>query len=174
MMRIMARRIAGRRRFSNPPARRKFVWARSVTGEFAAIGTVTSSNLLAAFETAYGANLIGATVARIRGVISVRPDATGADTTVIVGAKVKDASDTTLTGPNANPHDDWMMFEPFLMSAAVTGITQTQTALTREVDIKAMRKLDEIGQQLTIVADQSGTETASELAWCLSIGLLLP
>jgi hypothetical protein len=170
----MAGRAMPQRRSVARTQRRKFVWARSLTGELAAIGTVTESNLLADFETRYGANLIGATVARIRGVIAVRPDATPADTTVVVGVRVGSDTDTVLTGPTAQPYEDWMLWEPFILAATGTGVTQTQTAMTRVVDVKSMRKLEEIGEELHIVASQTGTETATELGWALSIGLLLP
>jgi len=139
-----------------------------------AVGTVTTNNLLTSFEAAYGANLIGATVARIRGVIQVVPDATIAETTLLVGVRVAGAGDTTLTGPGANPYEDWMLFEPFMLAPSNASFTLTDTHMQRVIDVKSMRKLEEIGQELRLVASQTGTETATELGWALSIGLLLP
>jgi len=172
----MARRIAGRRPARmTVPQRRKFVWARSAPGGLTAIGTTTAANLLAQFETAYGANLIGATVVRIRGLLIVEPPATAADHQLVIGVKVTEGAagaQATISGPLEAPNDDWMLYEPFMTSATPTGYSQSLDPLRRVIDVKSSRKIEEMGQQLTIAADAD--VTSWELSWHLSVGLLLP
>jgi len=149
------------------------VWARSNV-DLGAVGTVTNASLLDNFYTTMGVDSIpGLTVARIRGVLIVRPDATPVDHTVVFGVRVA-GSDSVTTGPLVNPYEDWMLWEPFMLAGAVTGLTQTDANYTRVIDVKAQRKLEEIGEVLRMNVSQSLTETATEVGWSLSIGLLLP
>jgi hypothetical protein len=170
---MATRRVAGRRNFRGAQ-RRKFVWARSDPGGLAAVGTVLSANLLAGFETALGGQLIGATVARIRGVIICEPPATAADHRLVVAVKIGSGAATAVdAGPIVAPYEDWLMYEPFMTGPTPTGYTAYgMGTFNRTVDVKSMRKFEELGQELTIVAD--GDVGTWELSWHLSIGLLLP
>jgi len=169
----MARTIAGRRSIrQSVPQRRKFVWARAEETAVAVPTTGIQLNLLAQFEAASGANLIGATVARIRGVLVGSPQATG-DSELVVAARVSAAAATTAgLGPEDSPYLDWMMWEPLIvMDSNVVDTTGSSVSVNRIVDIKAMRRLEEINEQLTLWVQ--GT-AAWDLSFNLSVGLLLP
>jgi hypothetical protein len=152
------------------------VWARSSGAQTLGAAGVGRLNLLAAFETLYGAQLIGCTVMRIRGVINTASPglAAGAGNWGRMAAKVEAVQAAPLTagdGPFTSEHDDWMMFEPFVHIGAVAA-TQCDG---RVIDVKSARKLDELGQELTLWTEaRAGNPVSFTWAWDLSIGLKLP
>jgi len=163
---------SGRRFAGRTPQRRKFVWARAEETAIAVGTGGIALNLLAQFEAASGANLIGATVARIRGVIVGSPQAAG-DSELVVAARISAAGATvTGLGPQDSPYLDWMMWEPLIaMDSNTIDTTGSSVSVNRLIDIKAMRRLEEINEQLTLWPQ--GT-AAWDLSFNLSIGLLLP
>lgn len=153
---------------------RKSVWARTSGQQALGIGTQFSVNLLAGFETDYGANLIGSTVVRIRGLMSSRvtTSVSAVADELRVGVRVSNVNETAaLGGPVDNPHEDWMLWEPFYAFAVGEGGGGVH--LDRVIDVRSMRKMDEINQQLTLFAE-SFTAAAHELVWSLSVLLKLP
>lgn len=162
------------------------MWARSFNGgtsisssvspAFSAPGTF---NLLQTFETNYGANLIGITIMRIRGQYAIL----GANTDTVsvrAGIRVGDGADFTtvsadedLFNPatNGGAFADWMSFETM---GSTPGFV-SQDAQYRMVDVRSMRKIDELGQQLGLqVSGRSDLAEAFTWAYDLSILVALP
>lgn len=147
------------------------VWARSSTSQALASNVDFSANLLAGFETAYDANLIGATVIRIRGLIAAEVTTVDAVWDELrFGARVgSSVDDAAVVNPTSVPHEDWMLWEPF----GAFAVGNEGGAAIRVIDVKAMRKIEEIDQQLTMTV--SGFTTAAwQFGWSLSILLKLP
>jgi len=76
------------------------------------------------------------------------------------------------SGPNGAPYEDWMLWEPFISTTA-SGESYGEPAGQRVIDVKSMRKLEEINEQLTLWVDGTATVTFQFRA-ALSILLLLP
>lgn len=156
--------MVARRRVSRG-TRRKLVWARHAEEQFTVpTATFNALNLLGTFETAYGANLIGCTVVRIR----LRWSAFIADTTgqpvAGLGVRVADEADITTSapadplGPLSDLHADWMAWDTTLMTVLQGGTTNPSLAgplASRYLDVKAMRKFDELGQGVYAVFEHT-------------------
>lgn len=153
--------MAGRRVSRGTPARRKLVWARIAEEQFSvAAGEFNGLNLLNQFETAYGANLIGCTVVRIR----LRYSAFIADTTgqpvAAMGVRVADDANITSAiatdplGPLNDLHADWMMWDTTHASLVQPAASTNEgPLLSRYMDIKSMRKFEELGQGIYALFD---------------------
>jgi len=131
--------------------RRKMVWARSqTTGVTVPTVDGIQLNLLSNFETEYGANLIGATVVRIRGAVVLAPQVAGNSSAIFAVRVSNDADATAGGGPFDSPYADWMAFEPFVTVDSGTLDPTGDSPLTgRLIDVRAQRKLEEINEQLT-------------------------
>ena len=146
--------------------RRKLVWARSITSNLVLAGNGTTNDpLLADFQTTYGAQLIGCTVVRIRGwlkVSSTLPE----DEFVVVGIRVITDTETlpAAAGPIVDPHADWMYYD-VLQEGSLDG--------GRYFDVKAMRKIDELGQGLSMIFEHAGA-TATNIDLVVSVLVALP
>lgn len=169
--------MATRRRTGSSTTRRKLVWARhSTTGATVSTVLPIKVNLLDQFETRYGANLLGATVTRIRGLIvcgnNISPSATGQ---LKFAARIGAASEVggDLNDPVTQPYLDWMLWEPFsYLSLPDTPQTVDSMALSRVIDVKSQRRLEELDQELQMWVAASSTTFA--FSWDLSILLKLP
>lgn len=194
----------GRRRSFRSPLprrpRRKLIWARYAQGVVVNPGGTFQGLPLNNFETLYGANLIGATVFRIRGVISAtlvgptNPVGAQAYAAVRCGMRVTDHSDINQTDYQVGAmylnqaHADWFMFEPFMLDNAGTIAANTDEVDTtaaseiRHVDVKARRRIDELEQSLEFLvgAPAPGSTAPPEntsgarIRWDLSILVALP
>lgn len=182
----MRRRYSGR---STPS--RKFVWARAsgTLSPAAAVGGVppfappVATDLLAPFEAAYGASLIGCTIVRIRGAIQMI-DTPAADTRVRVTVNVGSATEVAraqLASDNAYDAStaalDYMVHEPFILPNSSSGL-DSGDPLGRMIDVKSMRKIEEMGDALILRASASSLVAAAsgdfDLMYDLSIGIKLP
>lgn len=180
--------------------RRKLVWARmapamtSLTGVNAAAGgAVESQDLLTDFRTQMGitAGPVGLTVMRIRMHISwVSPilatEAAGTAIGVYYGIKVADLTDLTSQettelpgrGPQIDKHVDWMAWGRVPMKNV--GYSAAGAVLNgagwEEVDVRSMRKLDELGQTLGlwVQATNSAGTTVSGVTVSTSVLVALP
>lgn len=151
------------------------MWARSTNIETVVPVAGSKLNLLAQFETDYGANLIGATVTRVRGLITASPNVSTAASNLVVAARVSnDAELAAGSGPIDQPHLDWSMWEPFIFRFG--GITQVDANRTfdfsRVVDVKSQRKVEEVNEEFAIWLQPTGQ--AWTVSWQLSILLKLP
>jgi len=133
---------------------------------------------------AYGAALIGCTVVRIRGYLQVSETAAGNGSLVRVGFYIGDANDV-VRGPNANDNafdsnsvgKDYFGFEPMLAPgpAANDNTALGSEVSARLIDIRAMRKLEEVSQRLIMdVSGRSSTANAFTVNADVSILLMLP
>lgn len=162
----MARTTRSRSRISRGP-RRKLVWARHASSVLVNEGGLLSIFPLSAFEGTYGAQLIGSTVMRVRGVICVALFGSSAGTpangAIRVAARITDHADLAgqdytigaLYGNQAQA--DWFMFEPFLLDnggAALNGTEEgdmTSASEIRHIDVRARRKFQELDQTVEML-----------------------
>ena len=169
--------VTKRRTGSSIRSQRKVVWARhSLTGATIASGVPVKVNLLDQFETAYGANLLGATITRIRGVIvagnNISPTATGQ---LLLAARIGASSEVSADANDGvtQPYLDWMLWEPLVYQALPADPqTSDSVALSRIIDVKSQRRLEELNQELQMWIAASSTSFA--YSWNLSILLKLP
>lgn len=162
----MARmRRAARVSRGTSPAR-KWVWARDtgIAQTIAANGEIFV-DLLAPFEAEYGADLLGATVMRIRG--SIKGDQSTTWAARIMTQSTFASLVSGVNGPRFDVHADWFWFQPYF-----TAVTQGETP-QMEVDNKAARKLDELGQSLLLAVSNESSAIAT-VSYNLSVGVKLP
>ncbi len=121
-----------------------------------------------------GADLVGATIVRVRGLVSVHTAVTtnvgGALLGGIIQTDVSTAVDPANEGPNAKPFADWFLWEPFYEFAHQGGV-----GTERMLDVKSSRRVEELDEEafLYIAAPPSNTGDVNVVA-NLSIGLKLP
>lgn len=186
-----------RTRSSRPRApRRKLVWARNAMGVVVNSGGTFSHFPLAQFEGTFGAQLIGCTIMRIRGVASaalVGASVGEAFAAVRLAARITDHADLAPTdyaigamfGNQAQA--DWFMFEPFMLdNSGVTlaneEVDTTSASEIRQIDVRARRKFEELDQTLEILvgapapaSTQPPFNTAGvRVRWDLSYLIALP
>jgi len=130
-------------------------------------------NLLEDFETALGSQVIGATVGRVKMTVAWDTTTTSAalDSLVlgiIVAPSTMDPGVDLI--PLTEPHLDWMYWSkrfPFEEAKGVSG------SFMWELDVKAMRKLEELGETLWL-AVQLGPIMAGTVAFGSSVLILMP
>lgn len=161
-----------RRHRSNPPVRRKRVWAREFNSIPSGSGAPITGALdvLSDFRDLMGADTVGTTVAAVKGRIL----ATGGSATsvgdppgFIVGLRVGSTLSPPQDGPRGEPGADWMyvdtVFSPFVDSNP------------NRIDAGAQRKVDEIGRTLYLCYDRrDATGDEVFLHYDISVLLLLP
>lgn len=126
--------------------------------------------MLSGFETAYGAQLIGCTIARVRLDLTVlTPTAPGG---LLYGVRVADVDQATdlavapTYGPGSRPHLDWMAWG--------TVLTESSSArAVKEVDVRSMRKVEELGETLVLSVENAGVDS---ITWggAISVLVMLP
>lgn len=146
---------------------RKLVWARNITGPntgdtryFPLVGFYAASGLL---------KVPGVTVVRMRGMIYVNAVAGVVGGLGVLGARVTDAADVVApiatTNVGTDVHNDWLMFMPFAVPSATA---DDPDFVATEFDVKSSRKIEEVGQDLSIFVDVAPTTT-----WALVVSVLL-
>lgn len=119
-----------------------------------------SQDLLQTFRTQMGitAGPVGLTVMRMRFHISSFNYPSVNVPQMVLGVRVMDLTeaaaaeiDASPWSPTTNPHDDWMCFEPFGGAAWQGNTAGTNTIVDHYVDVRSMRKLDELGQTLVAI-----------------------
>lgn len=180
----MARTVRRTSRSPQRANRRKFVWARNFNST-AITGDAVGTDLLSEFETAYGAQLIGCTITRIRGYFF----AWGSNTAAEAQDAYRMGIRVTTGFLELNPLDqdnspwnddwaDWMAWEPFATVPALAGAQLLGDGVlnARMIDVRAQRRLDELGQRLVLL--HGGAPAAPTITWGvgwdLSIGIKLP
>lgn len=170
-----------RRRFfrRSRSARRKLVWNHSLDTE---TGTTTfgSFDVLSDFRTLMGisSNLPGATIARIRGAAQYIYDPNVAATSLsgtYMGFVVGDIG-ITPAFPLAQPNADWMYREWFPDSQPGQVIDPAAGPAMSSVliDVKAMRKMQEVGQTLFFTWVRTSTPNVTQLTLACSVLMMLP
>lgn len=158
---------------------RKFVWVRRQLFQGPASNVETGTDLLSTFETAYGAQLIGCTIVRIRGLMFAFTDeAAGAVDSFRMAARVTSGNvDISTAVPDLTPftdeNADWMLYEPFIN---FTGNTDGHVGNIRYVDNQSSRKIEELGERFVMF--HGSNPAAPTVQWGygydLSIGIKLP
>lgn len=167
-----------------PPARRKRVWARFVDSNAALSELEYTYDMLSDFRTSAGINLNlpGVTIGRIRIKIQVRFDfsvtpgdaASGVTVGVYTqsqqssGGRLSSASDLT---------DDYLYWAWHPVSENVPTTIAAMAAdvmFAFEVDSRAMRKMDEIGQGLFLNVQSTAATEIDTICVVGSVLLLLP
>lgn len=155
------------------------MWARVAGAITLSPGGFSRGDLLADFQTTYGAQLIGATLVRVRGIMACQTSAATTDFQGVrwaaaveqnPGAAAMAAGD----GPFTGDHKDWMVFEPFAVAGAgQIGVNQDPAG--RVIDVKSMRRIEELNEEFFYAAEaDAGNTAAVTLYFDLSIGIKLP
>lgn len=161
--------------------RRKFVWNR-VWGTLSPSSdpaTPIGVDLLADFRNTAGASTIGATVMRVRGLISPTGQGTVPNAASTHGFLIDSVNEDPLERDNMpvnRPEEDWLGWLPWNASLGTVPsepATWNAQGSPWAVDIKAARKLEEVGQTLWMFMD-APTEGQYFVYYNLSIGLKLP
>lgn len=185
-----------RRRARVTTAARKLVWARTAGGVVVNTGGLLSVFPLSQFEGSYGAQLIGCTIMRTRGVISaalVGASVGESFAAVRFACRITDHADLAaqdyaigaMYGNQAQA--DWFIFEPFMLdnsgiSTANEEVDTTSASEIRLIDVKARRRFQELDQvaELLIGAPAPASTTppantaAVRIRWDLSFLIALP
>lgn len=177
--------MARNRRFRSTTPRRRMFWAQQNVMQ-----TTTGSqpignqplNLLGEFEDEYGADLFGFTVTRIRGHLTFAFDQTDVverhdpSYGIRVSSEAQTATTNTNlerlgTAPVEDPHADWMwVYNDTLYTNLNTGWMYAQYKV--DVDIKAQRRLDELGQSLYLFSAWGGSDFTSFVNVFISLRIL--
>lgn len=170
----MARRQSrGRSRGMANQVQRKWIWARSNGSGIINAEAPLNIDLLGEFQEQYGAQLLGATVMRVRADVIVGSQAV-TEGTVLCGVRVYTENDlASEEGPLTNPHADWMTYKA---SQLVTeeGLFGQFSIERYELDVKSARKIEELGQGLMISWEHDVVATAVPVRWTVSVGAKLP
>lgn len=164
------------------PRRRKSIWVRFNSGSIAlgAANNAVNLDLLGNYKTAFGTPPVGATVGRIRFDINV--SLTTAADPVFIGVRVADFNDQVqldtdaeevATGPVANPSSDWLYWRCLFPNHGADAVTGVANTATYELDMRAMRRLDEPGMSVFCCLAKS-LATTPTVAFAASTLLLLP
>jgi hypothetical protein len=173
---------------TSSPAKRKIIFAR---GEFSGTnqggGFTSRFEPLALFENGYGAQLLGATIMGIRGVVSTRNRSTVTTTIQAFNygfiVEKAEASDLQTTSPTTSPVSNdrfgqWLWWEgwhTFPALAAVVGDSATCDVYRHHFQVRARRKLAQLEDTLFFVCS-SPTVAGGNLDWGLqySVAVALP
>lgn len=156
--------MATRNRRSRTAPRRRLFWAQTNTvfnaGPTAAPVPMAPLDLLTGFQEDYGADLFGFTITRIRGLIRFAYDNTDvverhdasfgirvADERAVLNSDGSEVDQINLS-PSGDPHADWMWIYNDTHYTATAATSSTYPQYLREIDIKAQRRLDELGRSL--------------------------
>lgn len=171
--------------------RRKVVFARYITTlSNQTAGTAITFVPLADFETEYGAQLLGATIVRIRGTITVRNRGQVTASPLAdfaYGLMVSDIQVQDMAAQHPNPgfqtaNNDrfasWMWIESFHIPtpiATVVGDAALNPWVQRDFDVRAKRVLRQLEDQL-ILGIWPGTAATNNLdiGIAMSIAVALP
>ena len=146
--------------------RRKSVWATHfvASSSVASGAKLTATNLLADIQTA-GSSTLGATIARVHLSFFVNFVDTDTSPGVFMGLLVHDSQGASAIDPSTNFFDDWMWHKLVTPGTAITAAPQPINAPTSvtcgwEFDIRAKRRLHQMGDNFYLVAQNSGLQAA--------------
>lgn len=158
--------MASRRPTRGP--RRKLIWARMAPAmtAMANVGVASqwteSQDLLQTFRTQAGitAGPVGLTVMRMRFAVTSQDVPSDIFGQLVIGVRVMDTqeavqaeADATAFSPVTDPHADWMCYEPIGFPANSTRTaTPPLKIVDHHIDVRSMRKFEELGQTLVLVA----------------------
>lgn len=168
-------------------SKRKLVWAR--TGSTAAALPAGASaqviDVLENFRANMGIllGLPGVTIMRVR-VDAFAANLTAGGFPFWLGLKTMDRTTfTELLGDatarlNASPqrdlHSDWMMWKACYPNHGSDATTGVPNATTVEIDVRSMRKMDELGETCTAFMSKEVSTAGYTVHWSSSVLLALP
>lgn len=76
--------------------------------------------------------------------------------------------------PQTDPHNDWMMYEPLYPNHGADPVTGVPNAATFDIDVKSMRKADELGETLGLVISKPASVAGFSVTWSSSVLVALP
>jgi hypothetical protein len=123
------------------------------------------------------ANMPGCTIVRVRGSVQVEYAAAGSfDHTSGIGHGIYvDTVTSTAAIPLGLPNEDWAFWEWWPISRTNSkGPTNTDRIVSTPIDMRAMRKVEEVQQTAFYVWEVTGPVSTAEVNVILSIGLKLP
>lgn len=174
-MRRRSFRLSPRRGGSS---KRKVVWSRATFQlQTTVAAPVAAINILAPFETDLGAQVIGATVARVRlqGFVFSN-EVAGTLTTPAAGLlRTTQTEILASSNPAVSPgrHQDWFYFNaPALDGGFAVAPLDNINFHRFEHDVKSMRKIDELGDTIFFVAGQDPAN-AGEKTWRVQTSMLI-
>lgn len=165
--------------------RRKFIWARKAgRGIINAPDTEPPGlnlDCLDDFKAAYGADLLGATLVRVRGQILVHiPDQAAMQAgLVVVGMRTytesPDGDVVDEETPLDQPYGDWLMYQPSIIwkGRQLVDPTNCYAVHRYDVDIKSSRRFEELGDGLLLSASHDVVGVTGQLVYNLSFGIKL-
>lgn len=110
---------------------------------------------------------------RVRGTLFWNTDNASLDGVAGVAgmAVMEQNSISTEEGPLTSPHRDWMAYQSTILDSITPGnyLVDRQT-----IDVKASRKMEELGQTLVLSLEHDAAATAVTVKHVLSVGLKLP
>lgn len=168
-------------------SRRKLVWAR--TGVQTIVLPAAASGLgydpLAPFRIDMGIlrNLPGTTVARVR-ISTFAGSLTSGTFPIWLGLRKATFNEVTEIGtdaafalnnaPQRAETDDWMLWDAMYPNHGADVTTGLPNACTYEYDVKSMRKLDEAGETLLLMAGKETSVASVSVLTSISVLLMLP
>lgn len=101
----------------------------------------------------------------------------------VLGVRVMDTTEALAAETNAlpyspvnDPHADWMCWEPFGPDSS--GLAVASNRISHSIDVRSMRKMDELGQTLVAVLGgvppTGGTAATVTISVCSSVLIALP
>jgi hypothetical protein len=183
--RTLARRGRGRSFRGGGGSRRRKVWARQWGEDHPAVGqpgTPVQTDLLGGFGAAMGSNEPGMTLARVVGSFYLTYEAgslAGGSSEVGIGLLSSSDLINAGIGPMSNEYVDWFYHQQHhLYTPSVGGELSEGGGNHRwDIDLRSMRKLDEIGDSLWLVTQTWGTGSVTVVPivnWSLNMLMLLP
>jgi len=158
--------------------RRKLVWARTFnsTTVNVAASTAGTVSLTQAFQTALGADIIGCTVMRIIGYISLTNSTNSHAIPFTAGIVVFSAPGipAAQADPEANAHQDFMWWKRFNLNPVDTNVGNRTAVSDYPVDVRSRRKMSELNQDLVLVYRNSHATDTIALDYSFSTLLALP
>jgi len=131
-------------------------------------------DLLAPFQGAYGADVLGSTIMRIRMIFSVQGTEPLERVNLTHGAGVfPETLAVAEMDPFNNIHLDWMFWESTIASTARDSATTVGMISNEHVDIRSKRKLDELQDGLFLAAHNNSPSDVI-YHWTTSVLIALP
>lgn len=165
--------------------RRKLIWARQTSSHaMTAAADAEWTDALGNFRSLMGINmnLPGTTVSRVR--LDVAAANVGNFQPTYVGLQKVKISDVLnyvavpaeglTASPNREYHSDWMLWRVLFPNHGADPTSGLPNAQTYELDVRAMRRLDEAQETLGLVFSKETSVSGYTVQYAISVLLALP
>jgi len=169
------------RRPSRAPARRRMIWARTLTSTGVGIPIAGAQiDLLDGFRVSNGgAQPIGSTITRVRIDLTMQvPGAFVPNDALVCGLIIDQATGilTEVPQPVTDRHADWMWWRRLSLVNPHSTSDQDATgplATSYEIDVRAQRKMEELGETLWFSAQAAGGSAVDRILLTTAFSVLL-